>query len=88
MFGTLRNDCLSTTGRACCCVEPIADALIHADIGAAESIDGLLRIADDEERAGTDALAVASSPARSKSSSACTGSVSWNSSTRMYRKRR
>ena len=77
MFGTLRNDCCSMTGRACCCFEPIvADALIHADIGAAEAIDRLLRIADDEERAADGSLAVAHRAASSSSSSAWSGSVS------------
>ena len=121
--------------RAPCVDEQVADLLVDADVGAAEAVDALLRIADDEEGAGTEGerspvrrwawvLGVGprsgsrlaahgsrtpsssrctcrepkaespeplcsspSRPARSTRISACSGSVSWNSSTRMYLKR-
>ena len=74
MFGTLRNDCLSTHRPGVLPCEIVADALIHPDVGAAEPVDRLLRIADDEQRAGTDrSRRPASSPASSSSSSACNG---------------
>ena len=74
-------------------LEQLADAPIHIDIGAAEAVNRLLRITDDEQLAGhrrdvfPPRLALIASPARSSSSSACSGSVSWNSSTKMRLKR-
>ena len=53
--GTLRNDVCSVTAVAPLSLQTVAHAAIGADVGAAEAIDRLLRIADDEQRARPDA---------------------------------
>ena len=40
------------------------DALIHSDVGAAEAVDRLLRIADQEQRAVADAAGAVPSQER------------------------
>ncbi len=71
-------------------LEPLADDTIGADVGTAEPVDGLLRIADDEQRPWPGRTSCQSTgltrsasgdPDRSTTISACSGSVSWNSST-------
>ena len=47
--GTLRNDVRSRTRRAPAAMSRLADAAIDADVGAAEPVDRLLRVADDEQ---------------------------------------
>ena len=67
----------------------VADRVVDGDVGAAEAVDRLLRVADDGEAAGPrPQLAASPSPGSSslamqRAISACTGSVSWNSSTRI-----
>ena len=58
MPGTLRNEVCSVTAVAPLVAEIVGNAPIGADVGAAEAIDRLLRIADDEERAGADSAVV------------------------------
>ena len=71
----------------------LAHRLVDADVGAAEAVDRLLRVADHEQlaraRAGPRASRVTagSSAASSSRISACSGSVSWNSSTNRCVKR-
>ena len=66
---------------------------VDADVGAAEPVDRLLRIADDEQLARPDDAAASRSASRRSSAasssriSACSGSVSWNSSTNRCVKR-
>ena len=81
--------------------EARADDVVDVDVGAAEAVDRLLRIADDEERAGPQRHRApvrrpcgarrrgGRRPRRPRASkntiSAWTGSVSWNSSTNRCR---
>ena len=50
--GTLRKlvfRCSESGAQRC---EPLADLAVDADVGPAEAVDRLLRIADEEQRAG------------------------------------
>ena len=93
MFGTLRKLLRSSTLMAPRFNAAVADALIHVDIGAAEAVNRLLRITDDEQLAGYRRDVFPARLARivcresSSSSSAWSGSVSWNSSTKIRLKR-
>ena len=61
--GTLRKLVVSLTGVAPRRDEPLAHVAVDADVGAAEAIDRLLRVADDEEAAGDGDDRAASRPA-------------------------
>jgi hypothetical protein len=92
MFGTLRKLVVSLTTVAPARARALADVAVDPDVGAAEPVDRLLRVADDEEAArdGRDGAPVGlrgRTTASSRRSSAWSGSVSWNSSTKMCVKR-
>ena len=73
----------------------VAGSHIGAHVRAAEAIDRLLGIADQEQRAGPDPelrssrcrASAGGSPHRRQKISVCSGSVSWNSSTSTWAKR-
>ena len=89
-----RGSSSSGDGRRAGGDQPALHRLVERHVGAPEPVDRLLGIADEEELAGRgrDALPVGvsagSAAARSSRISACSGSVSWNSSTKMCVKRR
>ena len=87
----MRKLVVRCTSSAPCAEQAPLDALVEHHVGAPEAVDRLLRIADHEQLAGHDARSCRSRRRPRWREycriSACSGSVSWNSSTNRCVKR-